>query len=329
MPIPTVVLVLYPNFSPFHFSVPYMVFSTELDGKPLFRVKIVAETPETTQSKPATITADGDLSLLNDADFVVMFGWDKLEQMPSAALIQALQQAAERGATLVGLCYGAYPLAYAGLLNGKKATTHWLGETDFRQRFPQVKLDCNAIYIEQEQVITSAGTAAGLDCCLAIVRRQYGVKIANQLARLLVISPHREGGQAQFIEQPIARKTANENINELLEMMRTELNKDYSIDLLAQRLMMSRSTFTRHFRKATGMALTEWLIEVRLQRGRELLESTKQNVDDIAHQIGFHSATAFRQHFKAKHQISPRVWRKRFGGSNSRRSLGKNLQISE
>lgn len=312
MPIPTVALLLYPNFNPFQFSVPYMVFSTEIDEKPLFKVKIVAENPMVARSYPATIMTDGDLSLLAQADFVVIPGWDNVAHPPSDAFIQALQQAAKCGTTIVGLCYGAYSLAYAGLLNGKKATTHWLGEADFRQRFPQVKLDCNAIYIEDGNVITSAGTSAGLDCCLAIVRQQYGVKIANQLARLLVISPHREGGQAQFIEQPIARKTANENINEWLDIMRTNLNADYSIDTLAEKLMMSRSTFTRHFRQATGMAFTEWLIEVRLQKGRELLESTKLTIEEIAHQIGFHSATAFRQHFKAKHHISPKQWQKRF-----------------
>ncbi|WP_288064968.1 GlxA family transcriptional regulator [Rodentibacter caecimuris] len=315
MSIPTVALVLYPQFNPFQFSVPYMVFSTEIEDKPLFNVKIVAENPRVTQSYPATIVADGDLRLLAQADFIVIPGWDNVDQPPSEALMLALQKAAQRGAMIVGLCYGAYSLAYAGLLNGKKATTHWLGETDFKQRFPQVKLECNAIYIEDENIITSAGTSAGLDCCLAIVRQQYGVKIANQLARRLVISPHREGGQAQFIEQPIARKTANENINEWLDIMRTNLNADYSIDILAEKLMMSRSTFTRHFRQATGMAFTEWLIEVRLQKGRELLESTKLTIDDIAHQIGFHSTTAFRQHFKAKHHISPKQWQKRFSVS--------------
>ncbi|OOF36562.1 GlxA family transcriptional regulator [Rodentibacter heidelbergensis] len=312
MAIPTVALVLYPQFNPFQFSVPYMVFSTEIEGEPLFKVKIVAENQAMTYSHPATITADGELSLLEQADFVVIPGWDNVAQMPSDALIQALQQAALRGAVIVGLCYGTYPLAYAGLLNGKKATTHWMGEMDFRQRFPQVKLDCSAIYIEDENIITSAGTSAGLDCCLAIVRRQYGVKIANQLARLLVISPHREGGQAQFIEQPIARKTANENINEWLEIIRTHLKGNYSIDELAKHLMMSRSTFTRHFRQATGMAFTEWLIEIRLHKGRELLESSKLTIEEIAHQIGFHSTTAFRQHFKTKHHISPKQWQKRF-----------------
>ncbi|MDO4227586.1 GlxA family transcriptional regulator [Neisseria sp.] len=307
-------LVLYPNFSPFHFSVPYMVFTSEVAGKVLFNVKIVAENQNVKNSHPALIQADGGLNLLEQADFVVMCGWDKLEEAPSTALQQVLQRAYARGATIVGLCYGAYPLAYAGLLDGKKATTHWLGETDFQRRFPQVRLDCQSIYIEEGNVITSAGTAAGLDCCLAIVRRQYGVKTANQLARILVISPHREGGQAQFIEHPIARKTPNENINELLEYIRTRLADNYCIDELAARLNMSRSTFTRHFRKATGMAFNQWLIEVRLQTGRELLESTKLGIEAIAQQIGFHSATAFRQHFKRRHQISPKQWQKRFAG---------------
>ncbi|OOF47432.1 AraC family transcriptional regulator [Rodentibacter trehalosifermentans] len=312
MSLPTVALVLYPNFSPFHFSVPYMIFTAEVENQALFQVNIVAESPQISQSAHTFIQADGDLSLLDAADFVVICGWDKPQDEPSEALKQALMQAYQRGATLVGLCYGAYPLAYTGLLNGKKATTHWLGEGDFKQRFPQVRLDCNSIYIEDSGVITSAGTAAGLDCCLAIVRKQYGVKIANQVARILVISPHREGGQAQFIEQPLTRKTPNENINELLEAIRASLAENHCIDHLAERLLMSRSTFTRHFRKATGMAFNQWLIEMRLQKGRELLESTKLTIEEISLQIGFHSTTAFRQHFKQKHHISPKQWQKRF-----------------
>ncbi|OOF46124.1 GlxA family transcriptional regulator [Rodentibacter trehalosifermentans] len=312
MSLPTVALVLYPNFNPFHFSVPYMIFTAEVENQALFQVNIVAESPQISQSAHTFIQADGDLSLLDAADFVVICGWDKPQDEPSEALKQALMQAYQRGATLVGLCYGAYPLAYTGLLNGKKATTHWLGEGDFKQRFPQVRLDCNSIYIEDSGVITSAGTAAGLDCCLAIVRKQYGVKIANQVARILVISPHREGGQAQFIEQPLTRKTPNENINELLEDIRARLAENHCIDHLAERLLMSRSTFTRHFRKATGMAFNQWLIEMRLQKGRELLESTKLTIEEISLQIGFHSTTAFRQHFKQKHHISPKQWQKRF-----------------
>lgn len=152
----------------------------------------------------------------------------------------------------------------------------------------------------------------GLDCCLAIVREIYGIKTANCLARLFVTSPYREGGQAQFIEQPLPRKTANENINELLNDIRANLQKNYEIDLLAKRLLMSRSAFTRHFRKATGLSFTQWLIETRLQKARELLESTQLPIEQIAEQIGFQSAVSFRQHFIAKHQTTPSAYRKAF-----------------
>ncbi|WP_159990412.1 GlxA family transcriptional regulator [Pelistega ratti] len=312
MTLPTVALVLYPNFNLFHFSIPYMVFTSKIQNQALFNVHIVAENQQISQSSPVSIQTDGGLDLLQHADFIIICGWDKPEETPSEALKLALQQAHHRGATLVGLCYGSYPLAYSGLLNGKKATIHWLGEEDFRQRFPQIILDCQSIYIEEENIITAAGTAAGLDCCLAIVRQQYGIKIANQLAKILVISPHREGSQVQVVEKPITRKTSHENINELLEDIRTHLSENYSIDQLAKRLMMSRSTFTRHFRHTTGISFTQWLIDSRLQKGRELLESTTLTIEEITQQIGFHSTTAFRHHFKQKHQISPKQWQKRF-----------------
>ncbi|MFC0323978.1 GlxA family transcriptional regulator [Gallibacterium melopsittaci] len=311
--LPTVALILYPELSPFHFSVPYMIFSIELDGKKLFNLKIVGEDlADSDPSDRLIVKTDGGLELLAQADIVIVSGWHQLDYAPSSNLQHALHQAYQRGATIVGLCYGAYPVAYTGLLDGKKATTHWLAENDFRQRFPQIHLDINSIYIEQDRLITSAGTAAGLDCCLAIVRTYYGVKVANRVARLLVIPPHREGGQAQFIEQPIARKTPSENMNQLLSSIQENLSDSYHIDVLAKRLMMSRSSFTRHFRKATGLAFNQWLIESRLQRGRELLESTHLTVEEIAEKIGFHSATSFRQHFKQRHQVTPKQWQKRF-----------------
>ncbi|MCW9718861.1 GlxA family transcriptional regulator [Avibacterium sp. 21-599] len=316
MTAPTVALLLYPDFNPFQFAIPQRVFSLNVDDKPLFHLKIVAEHPDCCYGENGIyVPADGDLRLLERADMVIAFGWQP-EKMPSDALKQALIRANQRGALVAGLCYGAYLLAYSGLLNGKEATTHWLGEADFAKRFPAVKLSIEAIYIEQGSLMTSAGTAAALDCCLAIIRRTYGVKIANQIARILVVSPHREGGQAQFIEQPIARLSPSENMSELLAQMQQNLKQDYRIDALAKRLNMSRSTFTRHFRQATGVSLTEWLIALRLQRGRELLENTGLGIEHIASEIGFHSATAFRQHFRKKHRVSPRMWRRGGGDEN-------------
>ncbi|KGQ46229.1 GlxA family transcriptional regulator [Gallibacterium anatis] len=308
--LPKVVLVLYPDFSPFHFSIPYMVFSLKIDNKPLFELKIVSESRVELSESRFQVFVDGDLQLCQDADLIVLFGWHQQDQKPSFQLQETLKQAYQAGKTIVGLCYGAYPLAYSGLLDGKRATTHWLAEQDFKQRFPAVKLNTQSIYIEDERIMTSAGTAAGLDCCLAIVRHYYGVKIANQVARLLVIPPHREGGQAQFIERPISRKTANENINQIIAMIQQNLTENYTINQLAQRLSMSRSSFTRHFRQTTGMAFNEWLIEMRLQHSKELLESKMLRIEDIALQSGFHSTTAFRQHFKQKYKVSPKQWQK-------------------
>lgn len=310
--LPKVVMVLYPHFSPFHLTVPQMVFSTKVDDKALFEWQTAAVSTDWVLGEGGfAVRPDGDLALLAAADIIVIAGWHDISQPPEPALISALQSAYRRGATLVGLCFGAYALAYAGLLDAKSASTHWSAEQDFCQRFPCVKLDKNALYVEDDRLITSAGTVAGLDCCLAIVRQFHGVKIANKLARLLVVAPHRSGGQAQFIEQPLPRKTTNQSINELLDYLRQNLAAAHTIDALAERLSMSRSTFTRHFRKATGTSVNQWLIDTRMQRGRDLLESTTLSIEQIAAQIGL-QASAFRHYFKVQHQITPQQWRKVF-----------------
>ncbi|AHG75808.1 AraC family transcriptional regulator [Mannheimia varigena USDA-ARS-USMARC-1296] len=315
MSLPKVAFVLYPDFNPLVFVPPYELFTAQLDGKPLFDCRTVAENTQQAVGigGKIAISADENLTWLEQADLIVIAGWADTAQRPSPALCHALQQQNARGAMIIGLCYGSYALAYSGLLDGKKAATHWLAEQDFIQRFPQIQLDTNALYVEQHNLITSAGSMAGIDCCLAVIRKFYGVKISNRLARMIVSAPHREGGQAQFIEQPIAQRTNNQTINELLDYLRENLAQPHSIDELANKLAMSRSTFTRHFRKATGMAVMEWLIETRLQRGRELLESSALSIEQIAVEIGFQTATSFRQHFKAKHFVSPNQWRKSFG----------------
>lgn len=314
MNLPKIALVLYPEFNPLVFIPPQMIFTMELEGEPLFECKTVSENRSQAvgMGGKIAICADAELSWAEDADLIVIAGWTDLDTPPSPALKKLLQQRYQQGATIVGLCYGTYALAYAGLLDGKTASTHWFAEPDFAQRFPQIQLDMNALYVEQDNLITSAGSMAGVDCCLAIVRKFYGVKVSNRLARLLVSAPHREGGQAQFIEQPIAQRTNNQNINELLAYLRENLAHSHNIDELAAKLAMSRSTFTRHFRKATGMAVGQWLIEARLQRGRELLESSDLSIEQISAEIGFHTAVSFRQHFKSKHCVSPNQWRNSF-----------------
>ena len=188
-----------------------------------------------------------------------------------------------------------------------------MAEQDFSSRFPKVKLDTNALYVQDDRLITSAGTGAGLDCCLYIVREYHGAQVANKVARIMVIPPHREGGQAQFIEQPVALSTDDAQINRLLDYLRENLEKPHRIDELAAQTSMSRRTFTRHFQKATSMTVVEWLVNERIQRSRELLETTSLPVEQIAAAVGFQTPTSFRQHFRQRHQVSPSAWRKTFG----------------
>ena len=312
--IPLVALVVYPNFSPFHFSVPYLVFSVAMPEGPLFNLKIVSTNAQPLAAERAlTLHPDGGLELADAADIVIVPGWDDLNAVPDADLVAALTRAHARGAHVVGLCYGAYVLAYAGLLDNKRASTHWMAEKDFCVRFPRIRLDMNALYVDEDRLITSAGTGAGLDCCLYLVREYYGPKIANRVARTMVIPPHREGGQAQFIEQPMAVSTHDSQINRLLDYLRENLEQSHSIDELATRTSMSRRTFTRHFSNATGMTLVDWLVNERLQRTRELLETTSLSVERIAEMAGFQTAISLRQHFKKRFAVSPRDWRRSFG----------------
>ncbi|STZ75593.1 GlxA family transcriptional regulator [Bergeriella denitrificans] len=306
-------LLLYPDINPFHFSVPYMAFQEAAEDG-LFDVKIITPTGKPLKNNMIQPKIDGGLALLHECDIIVIPGWADADTRPDAATVHALQTASQRGAYLVGLCYGTYALAYAGVLDGKKAATHWLGGDDFSRRFPAVSLDINSIYVEDGNIITSAGTAAALDCCLYIICKFYGVKAANKAARVLVVPPQREGGQAQFIEQPLVQSTKDRQINTLLNGLRDTLHLPHSIDSAAAQTAMSRSTFTRHFKKATGATFLDWLHKERLQRSLDLLENTSLTIDQIAERCGFQNTVSFRTQFYRYYQVQPNVWRKHFGG---------------
>ncbi|PJG82487.1 GlxA family transcriptional regulator [Caviibacterium pharyngocola] len=304
-------LLFHPDVKLFQFSVPHMIFSDLLPDQKLFDLFVLNIEPHRTGS--VFLHFDGGLERAEEMDVLIVAGWHDVDEPPSAELQRVLQKAYAQNKILVGLCYGTYALAYSGVLDGKKAATHWAGEQDFISRFPQVKLDSNALYVDDGNIITSAGTAASLDCCLYIVRKFYGSRTANQIARIMVVPPHREGGQAQFIDTPVPTKTNDRNINQLLAKIRENSTACYRIDELAEQLAMSRRTFTRHFQKATGTSFTQWLIAERLQKSLDLLESSALSIEQIAEQIGFQSAVSFREHFKEKYQVSPNQWRKTFG----------------
>lgn len=310
-----VVVIATPGFSPFHFSVPSMVFDKAMPERGLFSVDICAEQPGTVESDiGVSINVEHGLERLDSADIIIVPFWEHPETQPATALLDALRSAWQRGAEVVGLCLGAYVLAYAGLLNNRRASTHWEFERDFAARFPAVRLDSNALYTSDERLITSAGTAAGIDCCLNIVREHYGTALANRVARRMVIPPYREGGQAQFIEHAVPETTRDEQINDLIDYLRRNLDKRHDIDSIASFSGMSRRTLTRHFIKATGMTVGDWLSAQRLQRSQELLETTDHSIETVSSLAGYQSPVSFRQSFKARFNVSPSEWRKTFRG---------------
>lgn len=311
----TVAVVITPGFSPFHFSVPCILFGNAMPDPQLFNVEICAEQPGTVLSDIGlSMNVEHGLERLAIADIIIVPFWHNPDERPAQALLDALTNAWQRGAEVVGLCLGTYVLAYAGLLDHHRAATHWEYERDFSARFPAVHLDSNSLYTCDERLITSAGTAAGIDCCLNIIRQHYGAAVANRVARRMVVPPYREGGQAQFIARPLPENTRDAKVNALMDHLRRNLDQPHDLDSLARVVNMSRRTLTRHFLKATGTTLGEWLNAERLQRSQELLETSDSSIESVAAMAGFSSPISFRQSFKARFGVSPSEWRRTFRG---------------
>lgn len=311
----SVAIVASEGFSTFHFSVPLILFGDSVSSEKRFTRYICAETPGMVWSKEGTaVIADADFSTLAQCEIVIVPFWRDVDEKPSPALLDALVAARQNGATLVGLCLGTFALAYAGLLDHHRAVTHWEFENAFLRLFPDVRLDVNVLYTDDDGLITSAGTAAALDCCLYVIRQRFGTKVANQIARRMVTPPHREGGQTQYIEQALPQRSYDKRINNLLDFLQQNLETPLSIDLLAVRAAMSRRSLTRHFQKAMGMSIGEWVTTERLRRSQRLLESSQLSIEQVAERAGFQSSITFRQTFREKMGVSPGEWRKTFQG---------------
>jgi transcriptional regulator GlxA family with amidase domain len=319
-PAETVAVVAFDGISPFHLSVPCLVFGEDRtdSGTPRFKLLVCSleRGPLRTQAG-FTIEAPHGLQALRRADIVIVPSWrDTIEPAPPA-LLQALRSAHRRGATLVGLCLGAFVLAEAGLLDGRPATTHWHLVPEFARRYPQVHLHPEVLYVDDGEVLTSAGTAAGIDCCLHLLRVRHGAEVANRAARRMVVAPHRQGGQAQYIEQPVRAAPERDRLAPLLEWLGGHLQRPHTLDALAQRALMSRRTFTRRFREATGTTVGQWLQHQRLALAQRLLETGEQPIEAIAVECGFGSAVSLRQHFAAALKTSPSAYRRHFSASRS------------
>ncbi len=258
------------------------------------------------------VTAEADLSLLARAGTVIIPGWRGAEALPSDELIAALQAAHAAGTRLVTICSGVFVLAAAGVLTNETVTTHWRYADTLQAKYPRLNVDPNVLYVDAGQILTSAGSAAGLDLCLHLVRRDFGPRIANQVARRLVMAPHRNGGQAQFIERPLQAR-ADDRLSRVIAQLGERIHEPFTIASMARAAAMSPRTFMRRFRDATGRSPAEWLIDARIERARELLESTDLSVDEIARHSGFGVSATLRHHFRRKVALSPLAYRARFG----------------
>ncbi len=257
------------------------------------------------------MAVDGGLELLPEAGTIVIPGWHDVDAPVPPALLDALRSAYRRGARLLSICSGSVVLAATGLLDGKRMTTHWRFAEQVQRRFPRTKVDSRVLYVDEGSLLTSAGSASGLDLCLHLVRRDYGAAVANQVARRLIIPPHREGGQAQYVERPIDQRERG-SLSALLERWQRKLHEPLTIASLARQAAMSERTFIRRFRAATGTTPGDWLTRARIERVRELLEGTRLSIEDIAMRTGLGTPSTLRHHFRKRMGLSPVAYRQRF-----------------
>ena len=258
------------------------------------------------------IRARHSLALLDRADTIVIPGWRNVEEAPPAALLRKLRAAHQRGARLCTICSGSFLLAAAGLLDGKTATTHWRHAARFARRYPAVSVQPDALYIDHGQILTSAGSAAGLDMLLHLVRRDYGARVANQVAQRLVIPPHREGGQAQYIPRPMPSDERH-RLSKLLDWVRAHPAAEHTLKSLARRASMSPRTLQRQFRQTVGLAPNEWLVRERVALAQDILQSSQRSLPQVAQAVGFKSQESFRRHFRRVAGVSPMSYRRQFG----------------
>ncbi len=311
-----VAVIAFNDITPFHLSVPSLVFEAELGSaaEVRFAVTVCAAANEglLRTSSGFTISTEHNLLTLAHADIVIMPSWYDDYRSAPTGLIDALRAAHARGAQIVGLCLGAFPLAEAGLLNGKWATTHWLAADELAKRYPDIRVNPEVLYVDEGSVVTSGGVAAGLDCCLHILRQIVGAEAANKVARRLLIAPHRDGGQAQFIERPLPISGSDNRLSQVLDWVGHHLDEQHSVDSLAERAAMSRRNFTRHFRQLTGNSFKQWLLSQRLSYAQRMLEGGDLSIEAIAHTAGFGTALSLRKHFKSAFRTSPSVYRRLF-----------------
>jgi transcriptional regulator GlxA family with amidase domain len=335
-----VAVVLVNSFLPFEFGTICEVFGVDRadDGLPSYDFAVVAgESPPLRATVDFTISPGCGLERLAEADLIALpaVGDDRLgrgagqAQLPTGwpggpagspgfpeDLLEALRRAITRGAKILSVCSGAFILGEAGLLDGRRCTTHWRHAAELARRYPAAKVDPDVLYVDDDPVITSAGTAAGIDACLYLVRKEQGSRVANGIARRMVVPPHRDGGQAQYVVQPVA-SFCDGSLRDLLEWLRGHLDQALTVRQLAARANMSERTFARRFVQDTGTTPQRWLTGQRILLVQQLLEESDETIDAIADRAGFGNATALRHHFRVWRGTTPNAYRRLFRGDHA------------
>jgi AraC family transcriptional activator FtrA len=314
---PRVTVLAYDGLCTFEFGVAWEIFGLPRPemGQNWYRCAIYAVDDGPLRAGGGlTIHAGKPRGAFEKADLIVVPGWKGIEAPVPAHLIRALRRAHARGARLMSLCSGIAVLAATGLLDHRRATTHWRYIDAMRRSYPHITLKPDVLYVDEGDMLTAAGSAAGIDLCLHVVRKDFGADAANTVARRLVVQPHRDGGQAQFISRPVPLEREATKLGPTLDWIRENLTEPFGIRQLAKRAGMSVRTFQRRFEEATGLTPGEWLIAERIRRAQELLEKDlNSSLSDIAGACGFGSLETLRHHFRGRIGISPSAYRSRFG----------------
>jgi transcriptional regulator GlxA family with amidase domain len=325
---PRVSILVQHGLSPFEFGVACEVFGFDRSdlGVPWYETSIAAAEPGLVRTQLGfSVEATCGLEAIEHADTVIVppvtpgvpdglaggggYGIAGFDERCFAAL----RGAHARGARVASLCTGAFVLAYAGLLDGRRATTHWTSARALATRFPLVTVDEKVLYVDEGDVLTSAGSAASIDLCLHLVRKDFGSDVANAVARTLVVPPHRDGGQAQFVETPLPTHAAGDLLVETLDWAQAHLGEPLSVEMLARRAAMSPRTFARRFRAVTGTTPHRWVSRQRVRLAQRLLETTDLPIEHVATVCGMGSAANLRQHFDAAVGVPPGTYRRSFG----------------
>ncbi|WBB55448.1 helix-turn-helix domain-containing protein [Verrucosispora sp. WMMD573] len=310
----SVAVLVLDGVAPFELGVLAEVFGTDrtADGLPGYRFDVCGpgQAPVRT-SAGFQLVPNADLDPLERADLVAVPAHDPTTTAP-VEVHEALRRAADRGAYLFSVCAGAYLLGEAGLLDGRECTTHWRHVDELQRRHPSARVRCNSLYVQDGRLLTSAGTAAGIDACLHLVRQAHGSATATRLARRMVVPPHRDGGQAQYIEAPIPKAPEAPTLEPVLEWLMGHLDRQTTVDELAARAGMAPRTFARRFRAETGTTPHDWLTNQRVLLARRLLEDTALTVEGVAERSGFGDAAVLRHHFTRRVGATPQAYRTTF-----------------